>query len=268
MSGRIALPLSLITLALGLAACGGSDDNGTTTFDTDTTITTTTETTTTSEETTMLRVYFLLDENVQPYAAEVPKTQAVAAAALDALLAGPETSAAELGATTSLPPGVEVERISIENGQAHVRLSKPLDSAATAQVVYTLTQFPTVTRGVEVETPSGTLLVDREDYEDYTPAILVESPLPFEAVSNPLRARGTANTFEANFNYEVIDPAGEVVDSSFVTATSGTGTRGTFEFTAKPYTGEAGQGALVVLEFSAKDGSRTKEVRIPIQLEP
>ena len=27
-------------------------------------------------------------------------------------------------------------------------------------------------------------------------------------------------------------------------------------------------GALVVLEFSAKDGSRTKEVRIPIELQP
>ena len=58
------------------------------------------------------------------------------------------------------------------------------------------------------------------------------------------------------------------VDKNFVTATSGTGTRGTFDFTTKPYTGKAGEGALVVFELSAKDGSRTKEVRIPVQLEP
>ena len=78
----------------------------------------------------------------------------------------------------------------------------------------------------------------------------------------------TANTFEANFQYEVVDPAGKVVDTHFVTATSGTGTRGTFDFTTKRYKGEAGQGALVVLELSAKDGSRINEVRIPLQLEP
>ena len=108
----------------------------------------------------------------------------------------------------------------------------------------------------------------RADFEDETPAILVESPLAFETVSNPIHATGTANTFEANFQYEVVDPAGKVVDTNFVTATSGTGTRGTFEFTTKPYTGEAGTGALVVLEFSAKDGSRINEVRIPLELQP
>jgi germination protein M len=108
----------------------------------------------------------------------------------------------------------------------------------------------------------------RRSMEEYTPAILVESPLPFETVSNPIRATGTANTFEANFQYELVDPAGKVVDENFVTATSGTGTRGTFDFTTKPYTGKAGEGALVVLELSAKDGSRINEVRIPLQLEP
>jgi Immunoglobulin-like domain of bacterial spore germination/Sporulation and spore germination len=269
MTGRILTALSLIALALGPAACGGDGGSTTatettTTFDTDTTVTTTT----TEPETTKLRVYFLLNDDVQPVARNVPRTEAVAAEALDQLLAGPSTSEQELGLVSALPAGVQVERVTVEGGQAHVRVSEHLDSDAMAQLVYTVTQFPTVTRGVEVEMPDATLVVDRADYEDMTPAILVESPLPFETVSNPIHATGTANTFEANFQYEVVDPSGKVVDTHFVTATSGTGTRGTFEFTTKPYTGEAGQGALVVLEFSAKDGSRTKEVRIPIQLEP
>ena len=76
----------------------------------------------------------------------------------------------------------------------------------------------------------------RADFEDYTPAILVESPLPFQDVTSPVRASGTANTFEANFNYELTDTDGRIVDENFVTATSGTGTRGTFEFTTKPFT--------------------------------
>jgi hypothetical protein len=261
MTGRIASALSLIVLVAGLVACGGSEDDGTTTFDTDRTITTTTETTTTTEEeTTTLRVYFLLNGKVQPVAREVPKTKAVATAALGELAEGPTTSEGELGLTSETGSELEVS-VGIEGGVAFV--DGPVSGAGLAQVVYTLTQFPTV-KAVDV----GGERYTRRSMEDYTPAILVESPLPFETVGNPLRAKGTANTFEANFQYELVDPAGKVVDENFVTATSGTGTRGTFDFTTTPYTGEPGEGALVVLELSAKDGSRINEVRIPLQLEP
>jgi hypothetical protein len=257
MTGRIVTAFSLMLLLHGLAACGG-DDETTTTFDTDTTFTTTT--TTTPEETTALRVYFLLDGKVQPVAREVPKTQAVATAALGELGEGPTAAEGELGLTSEVGSDLDAS-VGIEGDVAFVEGQVP--EAGLAQVVYTLTQFPTV-RVVDVDGKRYT----RRSMEDYTPAILVESPLAFETVSNPIRATGTANTFEANFNYELVDPAGKVVDENFVTATSGTGTRGTFDFTTKPYTGEPGQGALVVLEFSAKDGSRINEVRIPLQLEP
>ena len=93
------------------------------------------------------------------------------------------------------------------------------------------------------------------------PLILVESPLPFEQVSSPLRVTGTANTFEATFQYELLDSEGNVVDKNFVTATSGTGTRGTFDFT----TGDVSDAAkLVVYENSAENGSRVNEVEIPL----
>ena len=77
----------------------------------------------------------------------------------------------------------------------------------------------------------------------------------------PMTVTGTANTFEATFQYELIDAAGSIVDADFVTATSGTGTRGTFEFTTKDVDDVF---ALVVFERSAEDGSRMREVEIPL----
>jgi germination protein M len=257
MTGRIVTAFSLIVLLLGLAACGGDDEPPTTTFDTDTTFTTTTETT--PAETTRLRVYFLLDGKVQPVAREVPKTPAVARAALDELADGPTTSEGELGLTSDVAKPIPT--IIIENGVA--RISGDVRGAGLAQAVYTLTQFPTV-KQVEI----GGKRYTRKSFEDETPAILVESPLAFETVGNPLRAKGTANTFEANFEYEVVEPEGRIVDTHFVTATSGTGQRGTFDFTSRPYKiSRDGLGALIVLERSAKDGSRINLVEIPVRME-
>jgi germination protein M len=102
----------------------------------------------------------------------------------------------------------------------------------------------------------------RADFEEQTPSILVESPLPFEEVTSPLQVMGTANTFEATFNYELVDAEGNVVDEDFVTATSGSGTRGTFEFTAGDFDDLS---ALRVFELSAEDGSRIHEFEIPLQ---
>ncbi len=83
-------------------------------------------------------------------------------------------------------------------------------------------------------------------------------------MASPLRATGTANTFEANFQYELEDDAGRVVAENFVTATSGTGTRGTFEFDVA--FDVEGDGTLVVFESSAKDGSRINIAEIPLRL--
>jgi Immunoglobulin-like domain of bacterial spore germination/Sporulation and spore germination len=246
MTGRIVTAFSLIALVLGLAACGSDGSTTTaatettettTTFDTDTTFTTTTSTT--PDETTKLRVYFLLDGKVQPVAREVPKQLAVASAALDQLYGGPTAGERELGLRSDLQDSVF--HLVIRNGVLDLGTSDSVPQEALAQIVYTMTQFPTV-RAVK----AGGKLYTRPDFEDETPAILVESPLAFETVSNPIRATGTANTFEATFNYELVDPAGKVVDKNFVTATSGSGQRGTFDFTTKPYTGKAGEGALVV----------------------
>lgn len=247
--------LSLIGLVavLLLAGCGGGDEA----------TTDTTTTTTAPVETTTLGVYWLYEGKVWPAMREVDETQAVATAALEELLAGPtDEEQVQFSFSTAIPEGVELGPVSVEDGVARVRLTGDLSEEALAQVVYTASQFPTVD-SVEVNGERRT----RADFEDLTPAILVESPLYFEDVGNPVRATGTANTFEATFQYELADTDGRVVDSGVVTATSGSGTRGTFDFTTNEYEIPFdGVGALFVFEVSMKDGSRIHLREIPVRM--
>ena len=248
--------LAVAALALLAAGCGGDDEPSTET---------TTPTTTTPGEATEVRVFWLLDGKVWPALREVEDMDAVATASLEALVEGPtEDEASDLSFESAIPEGTEVHTVEIEDGEAFVHLSEDLSHDALAQVVYTATQFPTV-ESVQIGEESYT----RADFEDVTPSILVESPLAFEEVGSPLRVTGTANTFEATFEYELTDTDGRIVDDDFVTATSGSGTRGTFDFTTDPSTVPfEGVGALIVFERSAKDGSRIHLVEIPLRMTP
>jgi len=236
--------LLLVGMSLLLAGCGGDDSTDATSTDT-----------ITLPATSSGRVYWLRDGKVWPAARELPATD-TAAVALEELFAGPsEAEQDELDATTAISGGGPT--VTVEDGTA--TLDSPngaFSREALAQIVYTLTQFPTI-ESVEI----GGKRYTRADFEEQTPAILVESPLPFTEVASPLTASGTANTFEATFNYELYDADGAMVDENFVTATSGTGTRGTFEFTTGDFDSIS---KLVVFEPSAEDGSKTKLVEIPL----
>jgi germination protein M len=249
----VKLALLFVATALLVTGCGGDDESSSTD----------TATTTAPAETITLRVYFLRDELVWPVAREIEDTEAVATAALEELLAGPTAQeTADLDLSTAIPSGTELDGLEVTDGVATVELTAEMPDDALAQVVYTLTQYSTVS-SVEIDGKSYT----RADFEDITPPILVESPLAFEDVVSPLRVTGTANTFEATFNYELTDTDGLIVDKNFVTATSGTGTRGTFDFTTGPFTVPFdGVGALIVFELSAKDGSRINLVEIPLRM--
>ena len=134
---------------------------------------------------------------------------------------------------------------------------------AIAQVVYTLTQFPTVD---SVRFEAGGKASGRADYEAETPRILVEAPLPFDTVTSPVRLAGTSNTFEANFTAELVAADGTVLDKHFVTATSGSGTRGTYATTLTYPAGTTGSATVKVWEPSAENGQPLGTVEIPVQL--
>jgi germination protein M len=255
MTGRMLLRLSLMAAVVPLAACGGGG--------TKTVTVTVTTTTPAPAQTTSLRVYFLKDGRVQPVARKVPKTQAVANAALTGVLTGPTTQEQnDLKLTTAIPAGDKTYSLAIEDGVARAELTGSYLRTALAQIVYTLTQFPTI-KAVEINGKRYT----RADFESETPIIAVESPLPFQHVTSPLRATGTANTFEATFEYELTDPEGKIIASHFVTATSGSGTRGTFDFSVPFTVDRSGLGELIVYERSAANGRRIHIREIPIYLE-
>jgi hypothetical protein len=81
-------------------------------------------------------------------------TRQVATAAVEALLSGPDPAERADGIRSEIPPGTRLNGIAIANGVARVDLSSDYQEAASssslrlrlAQVVYTLTQFPTVSK--------------------------------------------------------------------------------------------------------------------------
>jgi germination protein M len=252
----------LLSAVVSAGGCGGGNEAAPTT---------TTTTTTVVGGKTDVRVYWLRAGMVWPVRRTVQATDLVATGAVAELLRGPsQREKADLKATTAIPDSVDNAELNITDGAARAELSGDLPRPGICQLVYTLTQFPDV-QSVAVKGKTYT----RASCEDVTPAILVESPLPFDEAKSQLHVTGTANTFEATFQYELRDTDGKVVGKHFVTATSGTGTRGTFDFTTerfrKPYDGGPGfgrprVGELVVYELSAENGQRIHLVEIPLHM--
>lgn len=239
-----ALAAVAIGASLGAAGCFGSD-NAATTTDATTTAATTGAGTTTAPATRTVRVYLVRDGKLAVEGREVADTPAVGAAALKALL------------------GDQVFDLTIANGVATVTGLGAVSRESKAEIVATLTQFPTV-QSVELEGERLTRL----DIEELTPQILLESPLPGARIASPVRLTGTANTFEATFQIQVLDADGETLSTKFTTATSGNGTRGTFDTEIGFDTAGEQEGTLYLYEQSAEDGSPLHEVRVPVTLLP
>jgi hypothetical protein len=256
----------IVAGALAVTGCGASHHAATATTTVTVTTTTspaTTTGTTTTAATALLRVYFLRDGKVAPVARTVAATRAVAAAAMRALAAGPSDEERRLGFTSEVPSH-DATPIVVTNGVATLPLPPNVTRPQLAQIVYTLTQFPTVHAVRSSRSLGDTPPMTRATFEDLTPAILVESPLPDELVTSPLHIRGTANTFEAAFDLEMRNSSGVRIAWRFVTATSGSGERGTFDTTLSfPHTG--GPLTLVAYEPSAENGKPLHVVRIPLE---
>jgi germination protein M len=253
----LVVPSALAALVV-FAACTGGD---TKTVTVERTVTETTGSTVPSEAPAVLTVFFLREGKVAPATRSTVVGTDLPAAAVRELLDGPTPN--DVGFATAIPESVEAGSTELAGDTAIVELHPELkDPTARAQIVYTLTALP----NVKQVSFGGGNPVGRKAFEAQTPAILVESPLPGEQVEPGFEVKGTANTFEATFNYELLDASGKVLSKNFVTATSGSGTRGTFSFTV-PYEAEPQAGKLLVFELSAANGSRINESEIPLQLE-
>lgn len=186
-----------------------------------------------------LTVYRVAGGKLAPAVVHVPPTQAVATAALRAL-------------------GVSAP-VTISHGTASVSLPHASDDEV-AEIVYTLTQFPTVRR-VDVAGRSG---LARSDFAHYVPAIVVDSPAPAAKVGQTFTVSGSASVYEATFVVELIRD-GEVLDKQTVTASAGAPARGSFETTLEATAGDA---TIRAFAPSAADGSPQHEVDVPVTIAP
>lgn len=218
---------------------------------------------------------------------EIAATAAVGRASIEALLAGPDPAEVHAGLVSEVPAGTVLLDLDISQGVATVDLSGDFEAgggtasmtARLAQLVYTITQFPSVDvvslrldgRPVSIFSGEGLVLdtpVGRDDYRDLLPSIFVESPAWGETLPAPARLVGEAAVYEAVFHVEVLDAGGVVVARpDYVMTDNGTGW-GRFDVTL-PYSVAGPQdGTLRVWAYSAEDGSVIHELSIPVTLTP
>lgn len=219
--------------------------------------------------TTVVRAYLWLggkpgSAGVVAVLRQVPGTKTVATAAITALLAGPTNGEKSRSISTQVPEGTQLLGLTIEAGVATIDLSSEFAAggagdayqARLAQVVYTLTQFPTVKAvSLRIEGKGDSNTLDRADYVQLLPAIWVDRPADGAAIGNPARVTGSADVFEATFRIAILDGSGKVLVDQQAMATCGTGCRGTFDTTVAYTIGKAQYGIFRVYEPSAQDGS-------------
>ena len=245
----------------------------------------------TSEGTARLityQVWFTRGESLFMVKRTQEATPRIGTAAMESLIAGPDTQEQAAAVGSQIPAGTQLLGLNVDNGVATVDLTSEFESGGgsasmnmrIAQVVYTLTQFPTVKgvlfqldgQRVDVLGGEGVIVdqpVTRKDYRSLLPGILVTSPQIGEKVGNPVTVSGTANVFEANVTVEIVDASGKVLGRTFTTATCGTGCRGTFSVEV-PYEVSSATRALIIVhdDDAAGTGTFPHEVRIPVVLTP
>ena len=239
--------------------------------------------------TTTVKIYLFAGERLVPVRREVPYTLAVGRAAVEQTIAGPNQAekSAFPSLSTNIPDGTLLLGLDIGDGLATVDLSRTFESgggsasmfARLAQVVYALTQFPTVDRvafkldGKPVTVFSGEgIVLDRPsvraDFESFLPAIFMDEPAYGATVDNPARIAGVANVFEATFLVEIRDALGQILARRQVMASCGTGCWGTFDVTIPYSVGSSQEGSVHVYDLSPRDGSIENLSSYPVLLVP
>jgi germination protein M len=186
-----------------------------------------------------LSVYFLMHDPraidfLVPVERMVPLTDDAATAAIRELLAGP--TAVEQGGnylgrrgplaplSTAIPSGTRLRSILVQNGVATIDLSGDFGSGGSqaafrqAQIVYTLTQFPTVNRvGFRldgkpmnaIEGHEGTALAvpaTRQRYFDQRRSVFVDQPAWRAAIGDTLLVTGETDR-DAEIRLALVDGA-------------------------------------------------------------
>ncbi|GAA2706180.1 Gmad2 immunoglobulin-like domain-containing protein [Micromonospora olivasterospora] len=216
-----------------------------------------------------VQLWLTRDGKLAPTRRTLPATLATSRLALTELADGPTRAEAAAGLDTLVPTGGQV--VHIVGGVATLAPPAGFDAGDAArnrlrraQVVWTLTQFPTVRRvafGPAVAAPAG-----RGDYTDLLPAIVVTAPSVGDRITSLVTVTGTADVFEATVSVRILDPAGREIGTAFTTAACGSGYRGDYRARVDYRLDRTGPGTIEVYEVSARDGTRVNVVAVPVVL--
>jgi hypothetical protein len=229
-----------------------------------------TATETTPATRTVVTVFLLRDGALTAVRREVPHTLGVARASLEQLLAGPTNAESQDGLTTAIPDGTTLRGVTLDGGTITVDVtggfgSGPDPGLRVAQVVYTATQFATVQHvqleldGAPLGSPKG-----RADLDQQAPQILLDTPTAGQAAGCPLRVSGSADTPEGALTVELRASDGGLLVKKDITASSGSGVRGSFHTTLG--CSATGPATLTVYALSAEDGAPAHRTVVQLTL--
>jgi hypothetical protein len=128
----------------------------------------------------------------------------------------------------------------------------------------TSTPPATVTRPPVISTVTVSSTVTTSTDSSKTPPIVVSAPTNGASVASPIAFSGTADVFEGTVSVELRGSDGSVLTSSFVTASCGSGCRGSFSGHVAAPAGYHGAATLRFFEASAEDGSALHVVEVPV----
>jgi spore germination protein GerM len=232
-----------------------------------------------------------------PVARDITTPAAPATPTVEWLLAGPTQGEMDgiPSIMTAIPAGTELLGLSVANGVATVDLSSEFASGGgslsmlsrVAQVVYTLTQFPTVDEvAFEIEGVPTTVLGGEGLMLDFygtregflgtglLPAVYVDSPVWSGEADNPMRIVGRTFVAGGEFVLAIVDNDGLILTEQTVVASGaefmapGGPLWVSFDVTVAYTVDTAQLGALIVWSEDPSDGSQANILEYPVRLIP
>jgi hypothetical protein len=139
--------------------------------------------------------------------------------------------------------------------------NKP-DVTATTLIEQTASTSPTAS-----PSPSPSPAPDSQKVVFENDAFKIFEPAPNSEVGTTFKVRGRARVFEAAFSYKFEDGHNVLAEGN-VKADAGAPEWGEFEFTVTSQNATNPTGVLIIYEASAKDGSPTNQLMLPLKFKP
>lgn len=296
---RLVAFIFFVLTSIALAGCPRPVTTTTTTSGaTATTSSPASTTSTTTKKEIAVTLYFIKGFEqtmfLVPERRSIPETDSVARATLEELIKGSK----QPGLISVIPPKTRVRSVKIANNLATVDFSRDVlqanvgsegEALGIAQIVNTLTQFPTIKKVRFLVEGRDRGAIDGRQIQDWwghiglsgqpfsrdegliqggkvsSSTITVNSPRAFTTASSPLTVDGTATVFEARFKVRITDKNDNILAEEPVMASNFL--NGTFNKKVSFKTPKAPGRATVLFFFnSPKDGSEVKMASVTVFL--